>query len=771
MNNRFLASTACGLMLTLSACGGGGGGGVGSTPPPPPAATPTPTPTPPPAPAPTPPPPPPPPTNFNTSEYQRSNGAISSGAVAAWQKGSTGQGVKLAVIDSGINPSLAEFAGRIDPASRDVAGSRPLGDEDGHGTAVTATAAGARNDAHNVGVAYDATILSFRADAPGTCADTAKDGCDFFDSAISQGVDAARLAGAKVINLSLGGSSPGSQLLSSMQRAVNAGIILVISAGNDGEDPVKGANADSFAMVPAQQFPGQVIIAGSVGVSDGAGGTDLNQLSTFSNKAGTGANFYLTALGYRVRTIDHTGAGFLYSGTSFSAPIISGAVALVAQAFPNLTAAQIVDLLFRTADDLGVAGVDATFGRGRLNLNRAFQPVGQTQLAGSAIPVKDATATGGLPEAAGDGGTNGGLGAIILDGYSRAFTIDLARGLKAAAARQPLERALGGRVRGSTVSAGPVSISMSVAQRPGVSGMIDVARFGIGRDDARRSRLVAGSAIARLDAKTKAAFGFAQGAKALERQLTGAEAGAFLIARDISGDPGFQANRGASMAIRRDLGFAGLTVASEQGKVWQEVRTSVSGAPYRWTSVALDRRFGDRSWASVGLSRLEENDTLLGGRLGGVYGVGGSSSMFLDLEARRELGAGWLATLSGRRGWTDFAGGRFQSGAYAFDLAKLGVMGSGDRLGLRVSQPLRIERGGIAMLLPTAYDYATLSETNTVSRLSFTPSGREVDAEVSYSTMLGKGWLGTNLFMRRQPGHVAGADADVGAAIRYSLDF
>ena len=394
-----------------------------------------------------------------------------------------------------------------------------------------------------------------------------------------------------------------------------------------------------------------------------------------------------------------------------------------------------------------------------------------TSLAGTAVAVTDASASGGMPEAAGDAGAKGGLGAIILDGYSRAFSIDLARGLRQAAARQPLERALGGKVRGSSVQAGPLSISMSVAQRPGVPEMVDVSRFGIGPDDARRSRLVAGSAIARLDRKTKAAFGFAQGAKSLERQLTGAEAGAFLIARDISGDPGFQASRGASMALRRDLGFAGLTVATEQGKVWLEVRTSAAGAPYRWSSVTLDRSFGSRTWVSAGVSRLQEHETLLGGQLGSVYGGTGSASLFLDLEARRELGRGWSATASGRRGWTGFAGGKFQSGAYAFDLAKLGVMRADDRIGLRLSQPLRIERGGIAMMLPTAYDYATLSETSTVSRLSFTPSGREVDAELSYSTLLGKGWLGTNLFMRRQPGHVATANADVGAAIRYSLDF
>ena len=68
-----------------------------------------------------------------------------------------------------------------------------------------------------------------------------------------------------------------------------------------------------------------------------------------------------------------------------------------------------------------------------------------------------------------------------------------------------------------------------------------------------------------------------QGAKALERQLNGAQSGAFLIARDISGDPGFQARRGASMGVRRDLGFAGVTISAEQGRVWQEVETSATG--------------------------------------------------------------------------------------------------------------------------------------------------------------------------------------------------
>ena len=60
----------------------------------------------------------------------------------------------------------------------------------------------------------------------------------------------------------------------------------------------------------------------------------------------------LAALGYRNRTLNQEGTAYYYSGTSFSAPTITGAVALLAQAFPNLTGAQIVDILFKSADDL-----------------------------------------------------------------------------------------------------------------------------------------------------------------------------------------------------------------------------------------------------------------------------------------------------------------------------------------------------------------------------------------------------------------------------------
>jgi hypothetical protein len=66
-----------------------------------------------------------------------------------------------------------------------------------------------------------------------------------------------------------------------------------------------------------------------------------------------------------------------------------------------------------------------------------------------------------------------------------------------------------------------------------------------------------------------------------------------------------------------------------------------------------------------------------------------------------------------------------------------------------------------------------MSATSSLSTMSLTPSGREVDAELSYGSSLldGNAWIGGNLFYRRQPGHIASLPDDKGAAIRFTLGF
>ncbi|MBB3991265.1 S8 family peptidase [Croceicoccus naphthovorans] len=328
------ALSGCAI-AALAACGGGGGGGGGgviSTPAPAPAPSPTPSPSPSPTPTPT--------ASFNTQEYRTSDGPAQHNAVAAWQVGVTGQGVAIAVIDSGIDSDSREFAGRISPFSMDVAGNRAIDDEDGHGTQVAMVAAAARDNYGVMGIAYDATVVALRADAPGTCSNfdptDSSSGCSFFDDDIAAGIDRAIEADARVINISLGGGSPSLALTNAMVRAANAGIVVVVSAGNDGGsiDPrLDPDNPDPFASGLLAAAPQNVIIVGSVDEND--------QFSAFSNKAGSDANFFITARGGDVCCVYQdgelyieveNGTEYIYvnNGTSFSAPQVAGAAALLA---------------------------------------------------------------------------------------------------------------------------------------------------------------------------------------------------------------------------------------------------------------------------------------------------------------------------------------------------------------------------------------------------------------------------------------------------------
>jgi hypothetical protein len=75
------------------------------------------------------------------------------------------------------------------------------------------------------------------------------------------------------------------------------------------------------------------------------------------------------------------------------------------------------------------------------------------------------------------------------------------------------------------------------------------------------------------------------------------------------------------------------------------------------------------------------------------------------------------------------------------------LLADGDRFGLRLSQPLRIDGGGFAMSLPTSFDYASMTPGYSIVRSSLVPRGRELDAELSYGRRwLANGWISGNLF-------------------------
>lgn len=716
---------------------------------------------------------------FNTAEFRRSDGPLEHNAVSAWSLGRTGQGVTIAVIDTGIDEDSPEFAGRISPLSRDMLGAnRPLTGSDDHGTNVAMVAAAARNNTGILGMAFDSTILALRGDTVGSCGgdnpEDAETDCSFADDTIAASINYASTNGARVINISLGGEGASPAVRSAVTAAVNRGTLIVVAAGNEGL-----AEPESFARLVDQAGNGGVIVVGSID-ADGS-------LSSFSNRAGTQNTHFMTALGNRICCtyengqlyVDSDGFIYLFSGTSFSAPQVTGAAALLAQAFPNLTGRQIADILLRSAHDAGATGTDVVYGRGILDINRAFQPLGTTSLAGSSAAFPLGDGTGASSAAMGDALAGASLPAIVLDAYDRAFESDLAGTLRGAAPTARLGRVVGTAQRQVSLTSDVTSLAFSIDERGGLGAL------RLDEPAAEKSRVLAARIVTRLAPDLQVAFAYAVGAHGLVAQLQGQDRPAFLIAPDAGGDDGAFQRSQASFALRRQLGPWGLTATAERGE-------TVSGAAIRRQAemtgrrleedvtsygLALDRRFGAFD-TTVGLTWMAEDNTLLGARFHDAFGLSGSDTVFLDARAGWNLAPGWRLGAAFRQGRTSAReagliahGSNLTSRAWSLDLERRGVFSAYDSLGLRLSQPLRVESGALNLRLPVSYSYETLLAEYGTRSLALAPRGRELMGELAWRGPVLSGEGAASLFYRRDPGHYEALPDDAGVAVRWSKKF
>lgn len=797
--NRSLRAVRPAVMLItaamLAGCGGGGsGGGVISAPSPTPSPSPSPTPSPTPTATPT-----PSPSVFNTAEFRRSDGPEQHGATVAWQAGATGAAQTIAIIDTGIDIDSPEFAGRISGQSRDVASNRSIDSIDDHGTNVALVAAAARNGTGVMGIAFDASLLVLRADSVGSCEGGSPgeslEGCTFDDRDIARGVSAALAAGARVINISLGGNGTiASALTTAVAQASAAGVVVVVAAGNGGDGSEAGTDPSqptAFARQIREAGGNNVIIVGSVDVND--------TLSVFSQRAGGQAAWYLGARGEAVCCVYENGQVYvgrdsggsfnlLFSGTSFATPQVAGAVALLAQAFPNLTGQQIVRLLLDTARDGGVSGVDPVYGAGVLDIAAAFRPQGATTLPGTrtAMHIGAQSALGSA--ATGDAlRTAAGLSATVLDSYGRAYDMDLASGFRGADLQGRLAGALRGDVRSHASRVGGASLAFTVSDEPQARGEGSWARqLRLTSEETRGAQLLAARVAMRIAPGTEMALALREGAEGLSMQLRGAERPAFLIARTANGERGFAAAMGTSFAVRHALGRWGVTVGGETGRVafdhleiggFGPMGEPLRDYPSRRFSLGLDRRLGAFDFALSG-SWLQEDETILGTLLAPGFGARGADTLFADAAGGLELAGGWRLGAEWREGWTRArsaglvaSGSAFSTSAWSADVSKRGVAGLGDSLGLRISQPLRVNSGALGFNVPVAYDYATLTASYDTRFVPLTPTGREIDAELAWRSPLWGGDAAASLFYRTDPGHSDTTPDDRGVAIRWRRYF
>jgi len=280
------------------------------------------------------------------------------GVNTAWDK-TQGAGVTIAILDSGIDSSHPDFAGRLVAGYNSYDNNTNTADVCGHGTKAAGSAAAALNNGLGVaGVAGQARIMPVR------IAYNNSGSCYAYFSTMASGVTWAADHGARVVNISYANVPSSSAVQSAANYLKGKGGLLFVSAGNYNRDE---GFTPTDTMIP-------------VSATDSA-----DNRASFSSY---GAFVALSAPGVGIYTTVQGGTYGAVSGTSFASPVAAGVAALVMSANPSLTPDQVKNILFTTAVDLGTAGRDIYFGYGRVNAAAAIaKAAGTTTTADTTAPT------------------------------------------------------------------------------------------------------------------------------------------------------------------------------------------------------------------------------------------------------------------------------------------------------------------------------------------------------------------------------------------------
>jgi hypothetical protein len=488
-------------------------------------------------------------------------------------------------------------------------------------------------------------------------------------------------------------------------------------------------------------------------------------MASFSNRAGVTAQSYLTAPGLNVpANCDGAGNCESVSGTSFAAPHVAGGIAMLLQYFPNLSGRDAVSILIRTADDRGETGTDAVWGRGAMNLTRAFAPVGASTLAlpgGAQIDLPTAEPGAMLGAAFGDAvAATGVLTTVITDDYNRLFAVNLADSY-----RSPR------RQSSVAYAAQPVNETAQALALP-MGGALTLAAsmpmFPYAEDDASPVR-----SLLRPEAPTSALASVRMGPfnfTAWRGQ------GAVASPQGLGGRDAFMSLASATSTVAGTWQAGAFAFGGQGG--WAERRTALSLTPVEASTYATATAAyaGQGFRLSVSAGALQEPRGALGSEF--------NPASALSLAARTRFASVGLDRRVGPLALRAEASmGRTQGGGRLIDIDsavssswRLALSGACDtgmfcqRFGLELAQPLRVERGLFRAILadmPTSYeDPITFSERT----LSAAPSSRELDLRFNIDRPLGAGALRLEAAAALNPAHQQG-QADLGLSAMWRTRF
>ncbi|MDR9500033.1 MAG: S8 family serine peptidase [Hydrogenovibrio sp.] len=419
----------------------------------------------------------------------------------AWDRGLTGQGVKVGVIDSGINENHSEFGygskinmdesfgltrrfvldgtGMSGGDFTYVITDQTQDFDDGHGTHVTSTIMGDKT-----GIAPGVTEVVFAKtffeyDDPETGSSYS-----YGDSGIhTEALKRLSRKGVQIANASVTGltSSHDPSEIDNMKEAlIDNDMGLVVAAGNFGASLTESYEYSTFPdkmlYVEDPAMKENIIYVGAI---DNA----LNdEIAAFSNTPGTNPHLqdrYITTIGVFIMGADNEDTEELkrLSGTSMAAPIVTGAASLLMTNWTNLGASEAFQILLETADKNFADYAPELYGQGKLNIQRALSPVGeltttsQTQSREYAIANTLAVLPKGLAMQLSD--IQQLKSVAFYDDYQRNFQVDLRQSI---IDQQPMPYRLSDEMNdflSAKASTGPVEItpnlSLTMKARPGMS--------------------------------------------------------------------------------------------------------------------------------------------------------------------------------------------------------------------------------------------------------------------------------------------------------------
>jgi subtilisin len=268
-------------------------------------------------------------------------------APAAWNRGIRGDGVKVAILDTGIGPHADLI---VSGGASFISGVASFNDDQGHGTHCAGIAGARNNFVGVVGVAprcrlFAVKVLSATGSGP--------------FSGIVAGLGWALANKMDVVSMSLGATMPCQNaplaLVNAINQLIAAGCVVVAATGNSGQQSAP----NSFVGVPGS-------IKGVIAV---AAVNQNKQIAPFSSRGGACNQVTISAPGVSINSTFHAPANSYraLSGTSMACPHVAGGAALIKQRFPGISVAALRAKLVTTATDLGAPGNDPTFGAGLLN--------------------------------------------------------------------------------------------------------------------------------------------------------------------------------------------------------------------------------------------------------------------------------------------------------------------------------------------------------------------------------------------------------------------